>query len=395
MIKNYRYLERKNEQTIVSKVNHCLFKKSPQRPKIFPSIEDGLTVILNHFQDPIFPRTISTKATEGRQVLVDSKEQALEHFKIANYQDCRISAYPSNADKNPSAIARFQGIKKSTPSNLIVLIDLDKCNLKTDKALELALSRTLKEIKVSLGNNNINPTVLWSGNGYHIYLVLSSNNIVLEHQESFTNLTDQPSRKFLQFAEVFLSRGKSDKLHNKTVSFNNCMLRIPGSYNSKNGAQVTIVQLWDRQYKPEINYLLSDFCIYLANQKSAELKRRSHSMKKRKPRSRFPGNNNNNGIQWIEDLLLTPITDYRKLAIWRILVPYLLNIRGLSSEDVYNIICKWLDECNQLKRLDFSPNYRVKTELNRCKGFLPISSGKLMQEYPELYDLIFSNKSKN
>ena len=34
-----------------------------------------------------WPRIISTKATGGTQVIVNSKEEALAHFKAANYLD--------------------------------------------------------------------------------------------------------------------------------------------------------------------------------------------------------------------------------------------------------------------------------------------------------------------
>ena len=57
-------------------------------------VQDGLDFILNHFQTPLFPRKIMTKKL-GYQVEVFNKEQALEHFKSSNYEDCRINAYPS------------------------------------------------------------------------------------------------------------------------------------------------------------------------------------------------------------------------------------------------------------------------------------------------------------
>ena len=50
-----------------------------------------------------FPRKISTKTTEGRQILVDDKPQALARFKQANYLDCRISAY-TELDDTPNFI---------------------------------------------------------------------------------------------------------------------------------------------------------------------------------------------------------------------------------------------------------------------------------------------------
>jgi 3'-phosphoadenosine 5'-phosphosulfate sulfotransferase (PAPS reductase)/FAD synthetase len=39
-------------------------------------------------------------------------------------------------------------------------------------------------------------------------------------------------------------------------------------------------------------------------------------------------------IKWIEILLQTPIDDYRKNAIWRILAPYLINTKNLTYKEV-------------------------------------------------------------
>jgi hypothetical protein len=385
--KNYEnsvYLGKKNERTLVSEVNYCSFKNPLQVSNLYHlTVEDGLVLILSHFHEPLWPRTISTKATDRRQVPVSSKEQALAYFKAANYQDCRISAYPPNVDENPSVVARFQGIKKATPANLIILIDLDRCNFRTQQALKLALAKTLNNIKRLLGDD-VNPTVLWSGNGYHVYLVLDSNRVVLEHEQIFTGLTDQPSRKFLQFAETFLSCGKSDKIHNNTVSFKNCMLRIPGSYNSKNGAQVTTVQLWDGRCKPEINYLLSDFCVYLANQKATKL--REQQLRPWTSFSQIASCNYK--LQWIERLLQTSIADGRKYSVWRILVPYLINCRHLLEDQCTDIILDWLGECGRLSRLGFNPKYRIKDSIMHVGTYGPVHPNKLKQEYPELYTML-------
>jgi hypothetical protein len=43
-------------------------------------------------------------------------------------------------------------------------------------------------------------------------------------------------------------------------------------------------------------------------------------------------------IKWIEILLQTPIDDYRKNTIRRILAAYLINIKNLTYEESYNII---------------------------------------------------------
>ena len=64
---------------------------------IHRKVEDGLNFILNHFQEPIFPRKVMTKKL-GYQIEVFNKEEALECFKSSNYEDCRINAYPSFTD---------------------------------------------------------------------------------------------------------------------------------------------------------------------------------------------------------------------------------------------------------------------------------------------------------
>jgi len=74
----------------------------------------------------------------------------------------------------------------------------------------------------------LKPTVIWSGNGYRIYIDVP---IILSDVKELSNI-EQVSTKFLRFAEWYLSNGKSDPVHNKSVLVNNCMLRIPGSHNS-------------------------------------------------------------------------------------------------------------------------------------------------------------------
>jgi hypothetical protein len=88
-------------------------------------------------------------------------------------------------------------------------------------------------------------------------------------------------------------------------------------------------------------------------------------------------------------LLQIPITDHRKYALWRIVAPYLINIRKLSHEDALSIIKDWLDKCNKLKPL-VSVNDRIKPNLNAAvkKGYLPISYSDLKTENRQLADLI-------
>ena len=346
------------------------------------SIEEGLDYILSHFEGQRqWPRTISTKATDNRQVPVNSRKEALARFTQANFLDCRISAYPP-----PSAVSNFVGVNlEIAPS--VVMIDLDRETFKTQRAFEMALSRILKEI---LETGISEPTVIWSGSGYHIYLVLDA--FVLESVDTFNNsrFGTNPSQKFLRFGEWFLSNGKCDPQHNKTISLRNCMLRVPGSINSKNGQTVRIIQKWNG-YRPSIKLLLEDFYVFLCNQRLAELE------EKRKSSSKVFNNRDSgwldayDSIQWIEKLLQTHVVDHRKLAIWRILVPYLLNIRGLSPDKAQGIVREWLDGCNKIRRLDFNPNHRIKSALNSSKDFLPIGLDKLRAENEGFYNLLQDN----
>jgi hypothetical protein len=139
------------------------------------------------------------------------------------------------------------------------------------KLIDRVLDKTLKNIREKF-NADVHPTVIWSGHGYHIYLPIEA--FVLEQESEFAKF-GYPSRKFIQFAEEFLSDGKTDPCHTKALSFKNCMLRIPGSINCKeaNGMkqeEVRIVQQWDG-IRPNIKPLLFRFDLYLLVSKSKDL----------------------------------------------------------------------------------------------------------------------------
>ena len=44
-------------------------------------VDNGLDFIISLFPEPVWPRTISTKTTENRQVRVCSKQQAMAWYK--------------------------------------------------------------------------------------------------------------------------------------------------------------------------------------------------------------------------------------------------------------------------------------------------------------------------
>jgi hypothetical protein len=347
-------------------------------------IEKRLDFILSHLEEPtFFPRTIMTKKL-GYQRLVYSKERALEHFIDSDFIDCRINAYPY--------LTEYKDVPRYKPDFLF--IDLDRKNFKTKKSFELSLYNTLKNIKEKL--NGAYSTVLFTGGGYHIYQPVFCPT-ALENITEFKDF-DRPSEQFLRFVKGILSNGKADKQNNP--SFKSCLLRIPGSRNSKYGNKVTIVNKWNGVRAPITKDLLIEFRRYLIQKKiDFEKKQRQKLLLKRNQNNNnnFNPNSNFNYIPWIEQLLLqTPIPDHRKLVIDIILAPYLINIRKLSYEESYKVLKNWLDKCNDIKRLDSYRNfeYRISCALKTAnkKQIPPMSYNTLKENYKDLYSIIVKQK---
>ena len=339
--------------------------------------ENGLNFILNHFKEPLFPRTISTYRSEGKQFEVFSKEEIIKAFEQSDFLDCRVNAYRSYTE--------YKGINRQAPNFLF--IDLDRSTFDTERALKLALSDTLRNITEKLEESF--PTIVWTGNGYHIYQPIEA--FVLEEKGVFSEF-DQPSKAFLRFAEQYLSNNKSDPSHNP--SFKSCMIRIPGTFNYKcilegKDPEVRIIQSWDG-YRPKINLLLGSFHAYLVDQTIKELQRQKELEKYRKKH----GDDDVNDIKWIEILLETPIPDYRKNTISLILAPYLINVKKLTYDDAFNIIKDWLNKCDSITRLDSNFNYRIKYALKNSikRGYLPMKFETLKEKNRPLYDSLNINK---
>jgi hypothetical protein len=357
--------------------------------KIIPfsssTIEDGLDFILSHFVDPIWPRTISTHNTDGRQVLVLGKEEALVRFKQANYLDCRINAYQDYTE--------WQGINRQGLN--FIFIDLDRANFKTENEFKAAVDQTLKNIKELLCGN---PTVLFTGNGVHIYLPVQD--FLFEQKEIFSKF-DQPSKSFLRFAEQRLTNNKSDSSHNP--SFKSCLIRIPGSYNSKcveknNGiadsTQVQGIQKWDG-YRPKINPLLYEFYIWIAGKKISEINQLQKQTMMKKKAKKYNSAITSISFNWIERLLHTPITDHRKFVIYWILSRYLINVKHMNADQAYAIMKDWTMRCNEMEHL--SPSVREFDTIIRNDIKEAIKSGKasigdklLKDMNNELYETLFS-----
>jgi Primase X len=318
-------------------------------------VKTGLDFILGHFAVFAFPRTISTKTTEGRQVWVNNKAEALARFKQANYLDCRINAYSKHDIKGDPNF---------------IFIDIDSTQQST-------IDRILKGRLQSI---NANPTVLFTGSGYHIYQPIQS--VCINELGTFATF-EEPSRQFLKFAEMYLSDNKCDANHNP--GFKSCMVRIPGSINSKNNMYIKTVQSWDGN-RPDIRLLLGSFYAWmLTRQKKQQEIGAAYS------KYNITNQSSKQKRKWIEDnLLQTALNDCRKTVVNLILAPYLLNIQCLAFEQASSIIEKWLDLCKSERQLDFNPKHFVLTALTDAKksGYKPMSLSSLKQRNRTLYQRI-------
>jgi Primase X len=322
----------------------------------------------------------------GYQIEVFNKEEILEYFKESNYKDCRINAYPS--------FTEYHGINRTPISFLMV--DLDSkdfpnqanSNKQGKSVLDKILDKTLQKITESIGGN---PTVLRTGNGYHIYQPVSG--LILEEYETFYEFTKYFDKDltsmFIQFAEEYFTDYAADRLHNPTVK--SCLVRIPGSLNSKcstkgEDAEVKIIKKWDNT-RASIQPLLIPFKTWLIQKRIDEdLKNAKFQMTVSKNQERI------NTIKWIEKGILDqPLADHRKYIIWRILSPYLLNVKKLPKEEAYSVMKDWLDKCDKIERLSFNPKTKIRDGLKGAsKGYLPISMEKLKEENRQLYDIVMS-----
>ena len=135
--------------------------------------------------------------------------------------------------------------------------------------------------------------------------------------------------------------------------------------------------------------MLRNFRRYLIQEKLDEVNDRN---KKKKYK---PSNNTlSHTIEWIESLLQTSLPDNRKYCIWRVVAPYLVNVRKLSDEESLSIIRGWLEKCNSIKRLSFDPKYVLKYNIRKSKriGYYPISWNALRTENMYVYQRLTVRK---
>ena len=400
------------------------------RPHVGP-LEDyrfeyeGLKFLLSHFSEPLWPRRISTILSENRRFPIwEGERHALAQFKLANLVDCRISAYPY--------FVEYKGVVRQTYD--LLFIDLDKSHAipfggyTSQQILDVSLNATLQKMKQVLKDKDVFPTVLWSGNGYHIILPVQKLDIPFESDTMFCKF-NQPSKEFLKFVSHLLTESRSDPSNKPT--FLSCMLRVPFSFNSKKILQgcskedslVTIKQKWNG-YRPSIKPLLVSFYIHLdhletqkivqesAKPEAEEARRKSQRRYQKYQQwhnggdggsSKYKYNSNNDGVNcnnktttygWIERILREGQQYYRRYTIEWILAPYLITVKRLSYEQSSSILHDWLyNKCATLRALEYHDNKyedKINEALDRSvdKNWRPLSLSKLQEKKPKLYQML-------
>ncbi len=325
----------------------------------------------------MFPRAVMTLKTKG-QVHANNEEEILEHFLGADFKDCRINGYPFYEEEEEEEDDRLY------PSFIFIDLDLSLCNVckYPERKLDYILNQTLSKIEKEI--NGV-PTVLWTGGGYHIYQPITLHNpndkereerCPLEHITAFNEflpyVNNDLTTEFMRYAAKYFTNNQKDPKHNPSTK--SCLVRVPETINSKYNFSVEIRQKWDGK-EADASIIASYFRDSLVQRKYEQEKKKSGKVSYTRV----------NKIGWIEKLLETPLADNRKYCLWKILIPYLTNIKKLPKYEIVSILTEWLDKCDKIKRIDFRSRSKIEDNLRNVKNYLPISLDNLKEDNFELY----------
>lgn len=302
------------------------------------NIEEGLDFILEHFEEPKFPRTISTKATGNKQVVVYSRKEVLRYFKGANYEDCRISAFS------------LHEIEQVIPN--LIFIDLDNVD-----ALDETLFIFGKDLRAK-------PLVISTGNGFAVIQPIKMES--WKNVSHYGKVGEELAKLFLQFASRYLSNNKCDSGNHPSLK--SCLIRVPASINSKNGKQVEIQTFWDGNRADVHSFRFKEFVDDLVKAEE-RLKSKARDFTSQE-------------ITYIERLLQRKLTNGRKRACYLILLPYLLNVKKLPLHNVMLGLYNYFDGYITKQVIEYEAKRVLK------KGILPYSLAKMKENDSELYDLV-------
>jgi hypothetical protein len=226
--------------------------KSKRREKV----REGIKCILNHFKEPIFPRTIrsiNTTYLETQFKVVYDEKEMFRTYEQSKFIDCRVSIYPSLYATKEYSNDKDVNVQLAD----LITFDLHKSVFMRESAQIKALYAILQAIKKILAAR---PTILCSGNAFHICQPIEPDPTerIEKFRESIIN--ECPA------LGLFLRLSKLDPFHVQQ-QYNPPMLLIPGTLSSKceegeERHEITIIQRWDG-HRPKIDPVLIDFHEYL------------------------------------------------------------------------------------------------------------------------------------
>ncbi|HYO06017.1 MAG TPA: hypothetical protein VER14_03440 [Phototrophicaceae bacterium] len=212
-------------------------------------IKENLQFILSHFngQEYKFPRAIMTLKSKG-QIYSNNEEEMFQHFLESDFKGCKINGYPF--------FEKGDNVNKLSPSFLFIELDLSLCNVckYPKRKLDYILKQTLSKIEKETHGN---PTVLWTGEGYHIYLpiILSSSKDNEKHPSEFVDLCNEftpyvdsdLTTEFMRFAAKYFTNCHQQKgtKQNSSASVTSCFITVPETISIKDNFKVKIIQKWD------------------------------------------------------------------------------------------------------------------------------------------------------
>jgi hypothetical protein len=294
-------------------------------------IKFSLDIILKHFEEPYFPRTIQTALHDGKQIKVNSIDEILIHFEKAKWMDCRISIFGEREinELKPNAI----------------FIDLDK---KED--LGLVKARIFRLIEGT-------PLVIFTGRGYA--LVLPTNIKPMKNLKHGNLDGEFIAKEFLRFSKDYLTNNRADKAN--YPSLKSCLLRVPYTINSKNNVDVSFLESWDG-----LRVSINDLPF------TAHLDKIIEDNKKTSDTFII----NSKSYSWIENVLSGPQIYKSNRILGLIIARYLMNVKKVSKSDATEIIKKW-DNRYDNSQISYELNYALK------HGKAPVGFNNFLKNNPD------------
>lgn len=316
------------------------------------NVKDGIEYLLSHFTHPYFPRRIQTKKTVG-QITVNGVEETMQFFEDSQCIDCRINAFSE------------KDIEEQSPT--LIFVDLDN-----RKALPEVLSLFHKTI------DGI-PSVLDTGNGYAIVQPIQMK--PMKNMTYHDKVIEAPAKKFLQFAERYLSNSKCDAGNHPSLK--SCLVRVPGTFNSKCLAKT-------KDHKTSQVSIVSEWNGVRSNVQRLPFKKHVDRLEKieQKMLQRRQMYYQSNTVPYIEKLLSVlkqpkyKIYDFRERMFSLIICPYLVNIKKQSFEEIEKITLQCFGNHLSKQKIRYKMNSVLQS------GVLPYRLSRIKEEDTELYDVI-------